>query len=208
MGIITLLDRYFPYLVWRDVAMKAASQAVEFFGKGDIEEVYKYMTDVVAGRFRGYFDDVSYEALAAARDGWETRPFGSIHTIARVLDSILNEDKTKLEKVAFGHKRIRNILKGEEDLDTDIAPDGEWEERLYTKAIEVSDALGSLNFYKSDDVQKAISILMDLAEVLDKFFEEVLVNHEDEVIRKRRKSLLKLTGDVFERVARFDKLGL
>ncbi len=208
MGIITLLDRYFPHLVWKDVAMKAARQAIGFFGKGDIEEVYKYMTDIVSGRFRGYFDDVSYEALAAAREGWETRPFGAVHTIARVLDDILTDDKAKLEKVAFGHKRIKNILKGEEDLDADITPDGEWEERLYTKAIEVSDTLGSLNFYKSDDVKKAIEVLMDLADILDEFFEEVLVNHKDETIRKRRKSLLKLTGDVFETVARFDKLGL
>ncbi|NOZ92052.1 MAG: hypothetical protein GXO59_02145, partial [Dictyoglomi bacterium] len=105
-------------------------------------------------------------------------------------------------------KRIRNILKGIKNLSTDITPEGEWEEKLYAKAVDISDALGALDFYKEDDVRKAIDMLIELADVLDRFFEEVLVNHEDEEIRKRRQALLKLTGDVFERVARFDKLGL
>ncbi len=207
MGVITLLDIFFPHIVWKDIAMKVAENTVKFFGKGAVEDVYRYMTDVVTGRFKGYFNDISYNALMASLSLWEDKPFGAIKTVAKVLDSLLEQDKKTLEIVAYGHKRIKNIL-GKESTLSDVVPEGDWENRLYKANEETLNTLSSLSLYREEDVERAISVLVDLSKTLSEFFDNVLVNHQDENIRIRRKALLRNTAEVFERVANFDKLGL
>ena len=208
MGIIGLLDKMFPFLIWRDIAMSAAREAASFFGKENVDNIYAYMTDVVGGRFRSYFSEFPYEVLTASLVGWEKKPFGAIRAVAESLLSALSDSRDMLEAIAFGHKRIENIIKGEKTLSSDVIPEGEWEEKLYGAIKEAENILDNLNMANKDDVQKALSVLRKLADVLAEFFDNVLVNDKDENVRKRRKSLLALAGRVFEKVARFNKLGL
>lgn len=208
VGIITLLDRYFPYLVWKEIAKQVAQSTVEFFNGGDVEKIYEYMTEVVKGRLRNYFGDIPYEILMAASEGWEEKPFGQIRSVSNVLKKLLDKDRDTILKITLGYKRIVNILKDEKDLDRNVDPVGEWEIKLYDKSNFVSAEIDSLTLYKEDDVKRAVKLLLDLSLVLDKFFEEVLVNHEDINIRKRRKALLNLVGNTFKKVASFSKIGL
>ncbi len=208
MGIIGLLDKMFPSLVWKDIAMAAAREAASFFGKDNVDGIYAYMTDVVKGRFRSYFSEFPYEVLTASLVGWEEKPFGAIRAVAESIVDALSDSREILEAIAFGHKRIENILKGEKDLDSDVVPEGEWEEKLYTAIKETEDTLSKLDMTDKSDVKKALDVLKSLADVLAGFFDNVLVNDKDGEVRKRRKSLLALAGKVFESVARFSKLGL
>ncbi len=208
MGIIGLLDKMFPSLIWRDIAMAAAKEAASFFGKEGVDDIYAYMTDVVKGRFRSYFSEFPYEVLTASMVCWEEKPFGAIRAVAETLMEALSLNKDMLEAIAFGHKRIENILKGEKDLVSNVVPQGEWEEKLYAAVKYTENVLDKLNIANKDDVKKALDSLKQLADVLAGFFDNVLVNDKDEEVRKRRKSLLALAGSVFEKVARFNKLGL
>ena len=208
IGILTLLDKYFPHLVWKEIAKQVAENAAKFFDNANVQDIYEYMTDVVNGRLRNYFGDIPYEILMAASENWEEKPFGQIRAVSNVLRKLLDEDKETILKITLGHKRIVNILKDERNFDSSIEPVGEWENKLYDKLKIVTSKIDALTLYKEEDVEKAIKLLLELSLVLDKFFDEVLVNHEDHNIRRRRKSLLKLVGDTFKRVALFSKIGL
>jgi len=182
MAIITLMDKMFPHLVWKGIAYKVASEVAAFFGKEDVDEIYRYITDIVSGRFRAYFAFLPYEVFAAAVSHWEEKPFGAIRTVATTLADMKANDIARLEKLAFSHKRIRNILKGETNLPEEISPEGEWEEKLFDAANKALATLDTLLLYREDDVRKALDSLYGLAQVLESFFDEVLVNHEDDAI--------------------------
>ena len=167
----------------------AAAAVSEFLA----ERVRRYLIDVVGVAF-----DTADAVMAA---GWAKLP--ELVARARSLEAARSADAFRW--LALGFKRVRNI--------TDGQPDGSVEEAAFQQPEEgelhrhtgqfgerLDECLAARRF---DD---AFAAMAELADVLERFFVEVLVMTEDEATRRNRIALLKELGAQFMRLADLSKL--
>lgn len=111
------------------------------------------------------------------------------------------------ESLASANKRIRNILKK-----SDVVPGGldeallkePTEQALYDSVKKVEPQI-ELNMLRSD-YTGALKILAGIRAVVDKFFDDVLVNTEDMQLRANRLALLHRLNKLMNQVADISKL--
>lgn len=184
-----------------DRAMASVSDHVD----GDIEEISGVLSDFVADRVRRYLMDVvgvsfdTADAVMAA--GWTRLP--ELVARARALETARSSDAFRW--LALGFKRVRNITDGEPDGVVDPAAFQQDEEtELHGHTVAFGERLDEcLEESRFDD---AFAAMAELADVLERFFVEVLVMADDEVIKRNRIALLKLLGDKFSKLADLSKL--
>ncbi|MCF4097854.1 glycine--tRNA ligase subunit beta [Maritalea mediterranea] len=116
------------------------------------------------------------------------------------------------ESLVAGYRRAANILRAEEkkdgrryqdEVDHTLFKTGE-EEKLAT-SIEVINEAVAANI-AADDFATAISELSSLRAPVDAFFENVLVNDDDQAVRVNRLNLLAKLRDTMHLIANFSKL--
>ncbi|WP_022701710.1 glycine--tRNA ligase subunit beta [Oceanicaulis alexandrii] len=146
---------------------------------------------------------------------------------ARALQAFMNTDDG--QALLQGYRRAANILAAEEkkgfdlasarveavegsDVDTDaalmiaIAKTAEAaEERALIAAIEGADEVASVALSK-EDFEGAMSALSQLREPVDAFFEAVVVNDKDDMVRRNRLLLLSRIRAAADQVADFSRL--
>ena len=113
-------------------------------------------------------------------------------------------------KLIAGFKRANNILSAEAKKSQDALPTqidtahfiDEEEKALFT-AIE---AIPTKAVESEADLMAVISSLASLAKPIDNFFEQVIVNHEDEAVRANRLALLNRIISQMGSVADFSKI--
>jgi glycyl-tRNA synthetase beta chain len=171
----------------------------------DAPEVTKSVVGFVADRVRRYLEElvgVEYDtADAVMATAWTRLP--ELTARARALESARTAAAFRSLGLAF--KRVLNI--------TDDQPDGEVdgglfeqpeEEELHRASTDFGERLGDcLAERRFDDAFKAMG---ELAEVLDRFFIEVLVMTDDERIRANRIALLRVLRRDFLRLADLSRL--
>ncbi|MCQ2005132.1 glycine--tRNA ligase subunit beta [Rhizobium sp. NRK18] len=110
-----------------------------------------------------------------------------------------------------GTKRATQLLAAEEKKGTKVAASvddvlfTEEAEKALFSAISVA-ALEASEAVKREDFREAMEALSKLRAPVDRFFDEVLVNDEDEAIRANRLALLKLIREATGTVADFSKI--
>ncbi len=141
------------------------------------DRVRRLLTDRI-----GVGGDVADAVMAA---GWGDVP--ELVARARALDSVRNSDRMRALSLAF--KRVKNITEDatENEIDPGLFDQDEEREldaasRLFSGRL--AECVGARRF---DD---AFAAMADLAEVLDRFFIEVLVLCDDEAVRDNRVALL------------------
>jgi len=171
----------------------------------DSDRVVAAVTEFVADRVRRYLTDVvgvsfdTADAVMAA--GWRRLP--ELAARARALEGARGADVFRWLALAF--KRVRNITDGQPDgtIDPGLFQQPE-EGKLYdhTEAFagKLEECLAKQRF------GDAFAAMAELADVLETFFVEVLVMHEDEKLRLNRIALLKRLGREFEKLADLSKL--
>ena len=146
---------------------------------------------------------------------------------ARALQAFMNSDDG--QALLQGYRRAANILAAEEkkgfdlasaraeavsgsDKDTDAAlmiaiakTADAAEERALIAAIEGADEVASVAL-TSEDFEGAMSALSQLREPVDAFFEAVVVNAEDSMVRRNRLLLLSRIRAAADQVADFSRL--
>jgi glycyl-tRNA synthetase beta chain len=146
---------------------------------------------------------------------------------ARALQAFMNSDDG--QALLQGYRRAANILAAEEkkgfdlasaraeavegsDVDTDAAlmiaiakTADAAEERALIAAIEGADEVASVALSK-EDFEGAMSALSQLREPVDAFFEAVVVNAEDSMVRRNRLLLLSRIRAAADQVADFSRL--
>ena len=146
---------------------------------------------------------------------------------ARALQAFMNSDDG--QALLQGYRRAANILTAEEkkgfdlasaraeavsgsDKDTDAAlmiaiakTADAAEERALIAAIEGADEVASVAL-TSEDFEGAMSALSQLREPVDAFFEAVVVNAEDSMVRRNRLLLLSRIREAADQVADFSRL--
>ena len=122
---------------------------------------------------------------------------------ARSLEAARSADAFRW--LALGFKRVRNITDGQPDGAVDPAAfqqpeEGELHRHIGQFGERLDECLAARRF---DD---AFGAMAELADVLERFFVEVLVMTEDEATRRNRIALLKGLGAQFMRLADLSKL--
>ncbi|MGR6431832.1 glycine--tRNA ligase subunit beta [Rhizobium sp. PAMB 3174] len=110
-----------------------------------------------------------------------------------------------------GTKRATQLLAAEEKKGTKVASSVDDElftekaEKALFAAVSVA-AMEASEAIKREDFREAMEALSKLRAPVDRFFNEVLVNDEDEAIRANRLALLKLIREAIGTVADFSKI--
>ena len=107
--------------------------------------------------------------------------------------------------LALAFKRVRNITDGQPDrgVDSGLFDTGE-ERELHQTTLDFEKRL--LGLLPEKKVEEAFAAMEPIADVLERFFVEVLVMCEDERIRDNRIALLKALGRQFMGLADLSKL--
>ncbi|MFV2073473.1 MAG: glycine--tRNA ligase subunit beta [Thermoanaerobaculales bacterium] len=186
-------------------AISAAVAGVAKFTTIGEEQTVEAVTAFMADRVRRWLTDVvgvagdTADAVMAA--GWSRVP----ETVARAeaLEEV-REGQT-FRDLALAFKRVRNITDGQPDAD--VAPalfEQAQESELYDATEEFKRALGV--FLPERRLGDAFAAMAPIAEILDRFFIEVLVMAENERVRANRIALLKMLGREFLKLADLSKL--
>ena len=177
----------------KDFADKGEEKTVEAVTAFMKDRVRRWLTEVV-----GVAGDTADAVMAA---GWSRIP----ETVARAeaLEDV-REGET-FRGLALAFKRVRNITDGQPDAGVDPALFEQADEtKLYQATEEFHRALETLLPERRLDA--AFAAMEPVAEILDRFFIEVLVMAEDERIRANRIALLKMLGREFLKLADLSKL--
>ncbi|GHG58499.1 glycine--tRNA ligase beta subunit [Alishewanella longhuensis] len=155
--------------------------------------------DFLLGRFRAWYQDEGYsvDVIQAVLARRPTNPADFDRRVKAVAAFRKLEAATAL---AAANKRVANILaKVEGDIaatiNTELLQDAA-EKALYT-AITAEQAYQ----VKVADYSEALTHLAALREVIDSFFDQVMVNADDLAVRANRLALLKQLRDLFLQVA-------
>lgn len=110
--------------------------------------------------------------------------------------------------LAAANKRVSNILKKVEHEINDRVNSKqlceEAEKALYQVLLDLTDKVDQA--FKEKDYVVTLQILAELKTVVDAFFDHVMVNVDDEVLRNNRLALLKQLQQVMNRVADISRL--
>jgi glycyl-tRNA synthetase beta chain len=146
------------------------------------EEVAEFVEE----RYEGLLSDVPVEHVRAARAA-DVRDLGSVARLAQALAALPDE---RLEPIHTAYIRAERLGEKEEAA-------AKLDPKLLTEDAErgVADALAEVEpelaaALEAGDFEGAVEAGAKLGPVLHRFFEEVLVMHEDDEIRKNRLRLL------------------
>jgi glycyl-tRNA synthetase beta chain len=212
-----------------DVLAKAGSgETVELATREATKPLFEDLLAFFADRLKVHLKDegVKYDvidAVFALGDDDLVR----VTKKARALQAFMNSDDG--QALLQGYRRAANILAAEEkkgfdlasaraeavegaDVDNDaalmiaIAKTAEAaEERALIAAIEGADEVASVALSK-EDFEGAMSALSQLREPVDAFFEAVVVNDKDDMVRRNRLLLLSRIRAAADQVADFSRL--
>ena len=198
VAIIRLLLAYAPHADIKAVI----SNAVAGFESGTlssdtVDTVYNYLLE----RLPAHYEDlgVSVEILRAVTTVG-TQTFGDIDGRSLALQGFVGSDEAM--SLAAANKRVANILAKTEETLGDIDPsrfEGAVESTLFESLQTTQQALDEA--LAVSDYAAALNGLAGLRGVVDNFFDQVLVNAEDDAIRLNRLALLKELRGQFLRVA-------
>ncbi|MEE4273365.1 MAG: glycine--tRNA ligase subunit beta [Thermoanaerobaculales bacterium] len=178
-----------------EAAVTKAVEGLEGLVDGPVGETVATLGDFMADRVRRYLTDFvgvggdAADAVMAA--GWSDLP--ELAARARALDAVRTSERMRALSLAF--KRVKNITEDASSTAVDPGSFEQDEEReLHDAATVFAGKLaGCVEARRFDD---AFAAMGELAEVLDRFFIEVLVMCDDATVRDNRVALLtKLRND-------------
>ncbi len=179
------------------------AKAVELYGnKLTNAKAADEVIDFMLARFRASYQDdgIEVDVIQAVLARRPTRPADFDRRVKavshfRTLDAA--------EALAAANKRVSNIL-AKFDGQLNAAVDGTLlqdsaEQALAAKVAELESALAPL--FAAGEYQQALSTLAGLRDVVDTFFEQVMVMAEDAALRLNRLTLLARLRNLFLEIA-------
>jgi glycyl-tRNA synthetase beta chain len=185
--------------------IEAAVAAVAEFSDEDQGAVSDAVTGYVGDRVRRWLMDtvgVAFDtADAVMAADWSNLPAAVVR--AQALEKVRTSENFRSLALAF--KRVRNITDGQPDAGVDTGLFEMDEEReLHETIVSFSKQLQKL--LPDNKVEQAFAAMEPVADILERFFVEVLVMCEDERVRDNRIALLKELGRRFLELADLSKL--
>ena len=167
---------------------------LEEVDRGSAVDIYTFMMD----RLKAYYKDANidsniYEAVLAVSPN---SPLDFHHRVDALNEFIKSENSKSLIE---SNKRIANILKDSDEklevLNEEILSEDS-EKALFNAAESLSKELTGGNNYK--EIMKS---LIEIKDLIDSFFDNVMVNVEDEKVKSSRLALIRRVRHLFLSVA-------
>lgn len=184
----------------------AAGYAEGVLKEGTVDEVFAYMIE----RFRAWYeeDNIPVEAFKAVTATGPVQPL-DIHRRVHAVNAF--SQLPEAQALAAANKRVSNILNKLDashsfsEVSADLLQEAQ-ETELYS-------ALGTLSaesdkHLASGDYAQALTALAGLRAPVDAFFDDVMVNVDDEALRNNRLNLLKQLRNQFLAVADISELAV
>ena len=185
-----------------DLSDLVATSAKLFGDKLTNTNVVEEVVDFMLGRFRAWYQDegIAVDVIQAVLARRPTRP-ADFDARVRAVSHFRTLDSA--EALAAANKRVSNILakvEGEisSEIDRTLLVEAE-EKALAEQVITLQAELAPL--FEKGEYQTALDRLAGLREVVDNFFDKVMVNAEDPKLRQNRQAILNNLRNLFLQVA-------
>ena len=190
-----------------DLQQMLAQAAGTNKGLFDNDQVVEQVFDFMMGRLKAYYHDLkvapdTFEAVLAQR------PTHPLDFDARIKAVTTFRALEEAESLAAANKRIGNILKKTDEaipdkVDTSLLQEAV-EKALHDKVEAMAGTVAPL--FAARDYEAALKQLAGLRQVVDTFFDEVMVMADDNAIRANRLALLNRLRNLFLEVADLSQL--
>ncbi len=180
--------------------------------KFDVKNTQKDLLDFFQDRFKNFMKEkeIRNDIIESALIDYNFDKILNIYKKALTLNKIVTKDVGK--DVMFCYKRASNILLNElknNNIDLIGSADpglfkNEFEKKLYKKIHEIRKDFTSIN--REDDNEGTLKALSSFRKELDEFFDNVIVNDQDELIKKNRLELLQMMCKTFDNYFNFSKI--
>lgn len=185
-----------------DLSDLVATSAKLFGDKLTNSNVVEEVVDFMLGRFRAWYQDegIAVDVIQAVLARRPTRP-ADFDARVRAVSHFRTLDSA--EALAAANKRVSNILAKVEgaissEIDRTLLVEAE-EKALAEQVITLQAELAPL--FEKGKYQTALDRLAGLREVVDNFFDKVMVNAEDPKLRQNRQAILNNLRNLFLQVA-------
>ncbi|MDG6294397.1 glycine--tRNA ligase subunit beta [Glaesserella parasuis] len=185
-----------------DLSDLVATSAKLFGDKLTNSNVVEEVVDFMLGRFRAWYQDegIAVDVIQAVLARRPTRP-ADFDARVRAVSHFRTLDSA--EALAAANKRVSNILakvegKISSEIDRTLLVETE-EKALAEQVITLQAELAPL--FEKGEYQTALDRLAGLREVVDNFFDKVMVNAEDPKLRQNRQAILNNLRNLFLQVA-------
>ncbi|MDG6354284.1 glycine--tRNA ligase subunit beta [Glaesserella parasuis] len=185
-----------------DLSDLVATSAKLFGDKLTNSNVVEEVVDFMLGRFRAWYQDegIAVDVIQAVLARRPTRP-ADFDARVRAVSHFRTLDSA--EALAAANKRVSNILakvegKISSEIDRTLLVEAE-EKALVEQVITLQAELAPL--FEKGEYQTALDRLAGLREVVDNFFDKVMVNAEDPKLRQNRQAILNNLRNLFLQVA-------
>jgi len=178
----------------------------------DMKNIQKELLDFFQDRFKNFMKEkeVRNDIIESALIDYNIDKILSTYKKTLTLNKIITKDIGK--DVMFCYKRASNILLNE--LKTSniyllgSADPGlfknEFEKKFYKKIHEIRKDFSSIS--REGDNEGILKALSSFRKELDEFFDNVIVNDQDELIKKNRLELLQMMCKTFDKYFNFSKI--
>lgn len=169
-----------------------AAHAVSLFGdKLSNENVKSDVVDFMLGRFESHYKEfgIAVETIRAVE---VKRPTSALD-FERRLNAVVEFSKlTEASALAAANKRVNNILSKNEQTEFAKIDTSLLSEDAEIKLVEQLNAIASdvTSMFDSGDYSKGLTTLAQLQAPIDSFFENVMVNADDNEVRTNRYAIL------------------
>ena len=185
-----------------------SEQDVNFDIKLAQQDLYRFISD----RLRFYMKEknIRPDIIECSMSSYNTDQIYKIYNKAFILNKLI--DKNIGQDIIFSYKRASNILsdevkKNKFELSETTDPGlfkNDSEKKLYKKIQEIRKYFTSLG--SGENCEKTLEVLAEAKIEVSNFFEDVIVNDDDEVLKKNRLELLQLLCKTFNNYINFSNI--
>ena len=179
----------------------------------DTKAIQKDLIEFLNDRLKNYMKEkgIKQDIIEAAISSYNIDQILKIYNKAAVLNKFISKEIGK--DIISSYKRASNILSNELkdksiELNDSTEPDlfkNKYEKNLYTKINEIRKYFTNVN--KDENYENSLKILASTKKEIFEFFDNVIVNDENEFIKKNRLELLQMLCKAFDNYINFSSIG-
>jgi len=179
----------------------------------DTKAIQKDLIEFLNDRLKNYMKEkgIKQDIIEAAISSYNIDQILKIYNKAVVLNKFISKEIGK--DIISSYKRASNILSNELkdksiELNDSTEPDlfkNKYEKNLYTKINEIRKYFTNVN--KDENYENSLKILASTKKEIFEFFDNVIVNDENEFIKKNRLELLQMLCKAFDNYIDFSSIG-
>ena len=178
----------------------------------DTKAIQKDLIEFLNDRLKNYMKEkgIKQDIIEAAISSYNIDQILKIYNKAVVLNKFISKEIGK--DIISSYKRASNILSNELkdksiELNDSTEPDlfkNKYEKNLYTKINEIRKYFTNVN--KDENYENSLKILASTKKEIFEFFDNVIVNDENEFIKKNRLELLQMLCKAFDNYIDFSSI--